>query len=87
MSSDTTLLIIIYRLTLWDDPNSSLEKHHLEGWYNANIWSHIVDHGLQSIMELEIVRYVSLFYLFIYLFLSYFYFLFFLRRAHALPQE
>jgi len=43
-------------LTLWEDPNSPLEKRHLEGWYNVNIWSHIVDHGLRGIRELEIVR-------------------------------
>ncbi|CAG8788149.1 16653_t:CDS:2, partial [Dentiscutata erythropus] len=43
-------------LTEYEDNNKPLQRSHLEGWYDVNIWSLIVDHGLKNIHDLEIVR-------------------------------
>ncbi|CAG8602182.1 3322_t:CDS:10 [Diversispora eburnea] len=42
--------------TYYEDPNEPLKRLHLESWYDINVWSHIVDHGLSDIFGMEIVR-------------------------------
>ncbi|RHZ83614.1 hypothetical protein Glove_89g46 [Diversispora epigaea] len=43
-------------LIYYEDPNEPLKKLHLESWYDINVWSHIIDHGLSNINGMEIVR-------------------------------
>ncbi|CAG8825401.1 10861_t:CDS:2, partial [Dentiscutata erythropus] len=40
----------------YEDGNKNLQRPHLEGWHDVNIWALIVDHGLRNIEDLEIVR-------------------------------
>ena len=44
-------------LTYYEDPNEILQKPHLESWYDINVWSLIVDHGLCDVIGIETVRY------------------------------
>ncbi|RGB25445.1 hypothetical protein C1646_459379 [Rhizophagus diaphanus] len=43
-------------LTYYEDPNKTLQKEHLESWYDINVWSLIVDHGLCDVIGMETVR-------------------------------
>ncbi|RUP45425.1 hypothetical protein BC936DRAFT_148206, partial [Jimgerdemannia flammicorona] len=36
-------------LPLLENPDHLLRKPHLEGWYDSNVWSFIVDHALQDL--------------------------------------
>ncbi|RUP44941.1 hypothetical protein BC936DRAFT_148828 [Jimgerdemannia flammicorona] len=38
-----------FPLPLLENPDHLLRKPHLEGWYDSNIWSFIVDHALQDL--------------------------------------
>ncbi|CAI2195207.1 12335_t:CDS:2, partial [Funneliformis geosporum] len=42
-------------LTYYEDPNEILQKQHLESWYDINVWSLIVDHGLCDVVGMETV--------------------------------
>ncbi|CAG8502776.1 32845_t:CDS:10 [Gigaspora margarita] len=42
-------------LTYYEDPNDPLKRTHLESWYDINLWSQIVDHGLSDIFGMEVV--------------------------------
>ncbi|RUS27503.1 hypothetical protein BC938DRAFT_483149 [Jimgerdemannia flammicorona] len=46
-------------LPLFKSPDQLLRKSHLEGWYDSNIWSFIVDYALQDLKGMETVPYVS----------------------------
>ncbi|CAG8816971.1 7791_t:CDS:2, partial [Racocetra persica] len=48
-------LIMKEFLIHYEDPNEPLKKSHLESWYDINVWSFIVDHGLRNIDGMEIV--------------------------------
>ncbi|CAG8442634.1 13976_t:CDS:2 [Acaulospora colombiana] len=43
-------------LTYYEDPNETLQKQHLESWYDINVWSLIIDHGLCNVIGMETVR-------------------------------
>ncbi|CAG8650922.1 3215_t:CDS:10, partial [Ambispora leptoticha] len=43
-------------LTNYEDPNGILHKSHLESWHDINVWSLIIDHGLQNLIGIETVR-------------------------------
>ncbi|CAG8537561.1 9558_t:CDS:10 [Ambispora leptoticha] len=43
-------------LTYYEDPNETLQKQHLESWYDINVWSLIIDHGLCDVIGMETVR-------------------------------
>ncbi|GBC05148.1 hypothetical protein RclHR1_06060006 [Rhizophagus clarus] len=43
-------------LTDYEDPNEPLQKQHLESWFDINVWSLIVDHGLRNVTRMETVR-------------------------------
>ncbi|RUP43615.1 hypothetical protein BC936DRAFT_136940 [Jimgerdemannia flammicorona] len=49
-------LVMWKLLTEFEDPNNALCKNHLEGWYDANVWSFIVHHSLRSIAGMELIR-------------------------------
>ncbi|RUS32611.1 hypothetical protein BC938DRAFT_474912 [Jimgerdemannia flammicorona] len=49
-------LVMHKMLTLFENPDKPLLKPHLEGWYDANIWSLIVDHCLHDLKRMETVR-------------------------------
>ncbi|RUS27504.1 hypothetical protein BC938DRAFT_483149 [Jimgerdemannia flammicorona] len=42
-------------LPLFKSPDQLLRKSHLEGWYDSNIWSFIVDYALQDLKGMETV--------------------------------
>jgi hypothetical protein len=44
-------------LTDYEDPNGTLHKSHLESWYDINVWSLIIDHGLRNLIGIETARY------------------------------
>jgi hypothetical protein len=54
----THIRIIIESLTDYEDPNKPLQKQHLESWFDINVWSLVVDHGLRNVIGMETVRYV-----------------------------
>ncbi|CAG8732206.1 20252_t:CDS:2, partial [Racocetra persica] len=43
-------------LMYYENHNEPLKRSHLESWYDINVWSHIVDHGLSDIFGIEVVR-------------------------------
>ncbi|CAG8747783.1 12231_t:CDS:2, partial [Acaulospora colombiana] len=43
-------------LTYYEDPNETLQKQHHESWYDINVWSLIIDHGLCNVIGMETVR-------------------------------
>lgn len=49
------LTFTILRVTLFE--GSDLFSDNLEGWYDVNIWSLIVDHCLQNLEGMKTVRY------------------------------
>ncbi|RUP47013.1 hypothetical protein BC936DRAFT_146227 [Jimgerdemannia flammicorona] len=51
-------LVMRRMLPLFESPDQLLQKPHLEGWYDSNIWSFIVDYALQDLKGMETVRYV-----------------------------
>ncbi|CAG8651409.1 43263_t:CDS:10, partial [Gigaspora margarita] len=46
-------------LTDYKDPNKPLQKQHLKSWFNINIWSLVIDHGLQNVIEIETVSHIQ----------------------------
>ncbi|CAG8664242.1 10929_t:CDS:2, partial [Racocetra fulgida] len=40
-------------LMYYENHNEPLKRSHLESWYDINVWSHIVDHGLSDIFGIE----------------------------------
>ncbi|CAG8597963.1 2546_t:CDS:2, partial [Paraglomus occultum] len=44
-------------LTYYEDPNKTLQKQHLESWYDINVWSLIIDHGLCDVIGMETVSF------------------------------
>ncbi|KAF0470599.1 hypothetical protein F8M41_025371 [Gigaspora margarita] len=50
------ILIYYKSLTYYKDPNDPLKRMHLESWYDINLWSQIIDHGLSDIFRMEVVR-------------------------------
>ncbi|PKY60380.1 hypothetical protein RhiirA4_412697 [Rhizophagus irregularis] len=43
-------------LTDYEDPNKTLHVSHLESWFDINVWSLIVDHGLRNLVGIETAR-------------------------------
>ncbi|CAG8610734.1 6670_t:CDS:2 [Funneliformis mosseae] len=43
-------------LMYYEDPDESLKLFHLEGWYDANVWSLIIDCAFSNIRGLQTVR-------------------------------
>jgi len=49
-------LVMRHFLMEYEDPNEALKKSHLEGWFDVNTRSVIIDHIFRNIQGLEIVR-------------------------------
>lgn len=46
-------------LTEYEDPRQALTRKHSESWFDANVWSVIIDYAFRNISELELIRYVN----------------------------
>ena len=42
----------------YEDPDKALQMKHLEGWFDANIWSVIIDRAFSNVRGLQTVRYI-----------------------------
>jgi hypothetical protein len=45
---------------LYKDPDKALRKKHLEGWFDTNIWSVVIDRAFSNVRGLQTVRYINL---------------------------
>lgn len=41
-------------LIYYENPDQPLQMKHLEGWYDANIWSVVIDFAFNNVKSLEL---------------------------------
>ncbi|RUS16129.1 hypothetical protein BC938DRAFT_476693 [Jimgerdemannia flammicorona] len=49
-------LLPINSLIEFEDPEKRLQKPHLEGWFDANVWSNIIDNCFGNMKDIELIR-------------------------------
>lgn len=46
--------VMRHLLIYYENPDQPLQMKHLEGWYDANIWSVVIDFAFNNVKSLEL---------------------------------